>query len=257
MHPNLFGIEGFSMTIMIIVGVIMAVALLFVYLKYRNVDKGAYIDLLVVISSTMVAAIVFAILFENTYEAIKHAIYHQEQHWTWAMTFYGGLIGGVITFLLTYKFYFLKHNKSIMKNILEIVPACIAFGHGFGRIGCFLSGCCYGVITDSCIGIHFPNLENKVIPTQLIEMIFLFVLSAALALLAFKNYKSIIFPIYTGFYGVFRFILEFFRGDERGQLAGLSPSQYISLVLIVISVPLYFFLKNKVFIETEEKSNEI
>ena len=250
MHPDLFGIEGFSMTLMIIVGVIAAAVLLFVFLHFKGVKSNSFLDLIIVIVATVFVGIVFAILFENIYEAVKHSINKEPQKWTLGMTFYGGLFGGVLTFLLMYKFYFLRHNEPILDKIIVIAPACITLGHAFGRIGCFLSGCCYGIETDSSIGVTFPGHSHAVLPTQLIECVFLFILTAVLVIFAFKYNFLYNFVIYAGFYGIFRFIIEFFRGDERGQLAGLSPSQYWCLLLIVGSVPLYILLK-KLFAKHE------
>ena len=256
MYPNLFGIEGFSMVVMILVGVIAAAVLFFIYLAKQGVEKKSFLDLGVVITATAFMGVVFAILFENIYEAIKASINGLVPHWTWGMTFYGGLLGGVATFILMYRFYYLRYNKPIFDEILRISPACIALGHGFGRIGCFLSGCCYGIVTNSGWDIYFPTLGYKCLPTQLIEMTFLFILAGLLAFLAFKHITDYTMLIYMGGYGTFRFILEFFRGDERGQLAGLSPSQYWCILLVLAIVPVYFLLKNK-FFKKEEKVDEI
>ena len=257
MYPNLFGIDGFSMTFMIIIGVIAAAALLFVYLHKNGVHSNSFLDLGVVVIVTVIVGIIFAILFENVYEAIKHSVNGEQPHWTWGMTFYGGLAGGVPAFLLTYKFYYLRHNKPILDRIVIIAPACITLGHAFGRIGCFLSGCCYGIETDAANGILFPGMDHPVVPTQIIESIFLFTLTVVLALFAFKYSFKYNFTIYMVFYGVFRFIIEFFRGDERGQLAGLSPSQYWCILLVVLAFPVYLLLKKKMPVYNEDKADEI
>ena len=257
MYPNLFGIEGFSMTFMIIIGVIAAATLVFVYLYKKGVPSDSFLDLGIVIVVTVLVGIIFAILVENIYEAIKHAVNHNPQSWTWAMTFYGGLIGGIPTFLLMYRYYYLKNNPSIMDKLIVIAPAGITLGHAFGRIGCFLSGCCYGIETDLDKGVLFPGHEHPVVPTQLIESIFLFVLTAVLVIFAIKYSTIYNFVIYFSFYGVFRFIIEFFRGDERGQLAGLSPSQYWCIILLLGSIPLYIFLKKKYGYLKEDKDDEI
>ena len=249
MHPNLFGIEGFSMVVMILVGVIAASVLFFFYLFKNGLEKKSILDLSIVIISTALVGIVFAILFENLYEAIKASINGYIPHWTWAMTFYGGLFGGVLNFILVYRFFYLKNNKPIFKSILIIAPACIALGHAFGRIGCFLSGCCYGIETHSSWDIYFPIHNHSYLPTQLIEMTFLFILAAILTFLAFKKITPYTFLIYMGGYGVFRFILEFFRGDERGQLVGLSPSQYWCLIMVVGIIPVYLILKKYFFVK--------
>lgn len=247
MYPNLFNIEGFSMTLMIILGVIFACLLMFIYLRKNS--KANLLDLSIVIFVTVFVGVIFGILFENLYEAVKASISGKTPKWTFAMTFYGGLFGGAATFLLMYKFYYLKHNENIIKELLRITPSGITLGHAFGRLGCFLSGCCYGVETDSWVGIEFPNLANKVVPTQLIEMIFLLVLCLILSILAFKRWSNYEMPIYLISYGIFRFVIEFFRGDERGQLVGLSPSQYWSIALLIGGIILLIYLKKKVFVE--------
>ena len=257
MYPNLFGLEGFSMTFMIILGIIASTVIVFLYLKKEKLEKNAYLDLLVVIAATAFMGIVFAILFENTYEAIKHAIYNEPQKWTFGMTFYGGLVGGVITFLLMYRFYYLRHNPPIIKKMLIIAPGALAAGHAFGRLGCFLSGCCYGLPTDAWYGIQFVTTDTKVIPTQLFEMIFLIALSVILTVIAFKSLTYQTFPIYMVFYGIFRFIIEFLRGDERGQLPGLSPSQYWSIILFIGGIVFYFILKKYIFKQEGDATNEI
>lgn len=252
MYPDLFGIEGFSMTLMILIGAIAALAEVLFFLKSRKKVKTNYVDLLITMVFTVLIGIVGTIIFENIYEAIKHAVYHEPQVWTWGMTFYGGLIFGVVAFLLLYRFFYLRHNEPILKEMLKIAPASISLGHAFGRIGCLLSGCCYGKDTDAWYGIMLPGHEHPTIPTQVIEMIFLFILATILAILAFKQITNYTFPIYMVSYGVFRFIIEFFRGDERGQLAGLSPSQYICIALVIGAGVLFYFYKTKIFAEVKQ-----
>ena len=256
MYPNLFGMEGSSMGIMMALGVIFAIIEVTIFLKRKNLARENIIDFLIVCSVTIFMGIVFSMLFENLYESIKHAVNNESQAWTWSKTFYGGLFGGVTTFLLMYKFFYLKNNQPIIKEVLKIVPSAICLGHGIGRIGCFLNGCCYGIETDSWIGVTFPGHNHKVIPTQLIEMVFLLLLALVLAILAFKNITVHTMPIYLLTYGVFRFVIEFYRGDERGQLSGLSPSQYWCILLVVSAVALYF-IYNKVIFKKEETPNEI
>ena len=250
MYPNLFGIDGFSMVVMIILGVIAASVIFFIYLSKNGVEKKSFLDLSIVIIVTVIVGIIFAILVENVYEAIKASIHGISPHWTWAMTFYGGLVFGIPAFILTYRFYYLRNNPPIFKKILVIAPGCVAVGHGFGRIGCFLSGCCYGIHTGTSLDINFPGIGEH-LPTQLIEMTFLFILGALLLVFAFKHYTNYTAVIYLFAYSIFRFVIEFFRGDERGQLAGLSPSQYWCIVLFLGAGLLLYLYKKKVFIKDE------
>ena len=209
------------------------------------------------ITATVFTGILFAMLVENIYEAVKHAINGEPQAWTWNKTFYGGLFGGVAAFLLVYRFYYLRHNPPIIKEVLKIAPSAICVGHGIGRLGCFLNGCCYGIETEAWYGVMFPGHDHKVIPTQLIEMVYLLVLALVLAILAFKKVTNYTFIIYMVSYGTFRFLIEFIRGDERGQLQGLSPSQYWCIALIVGAVILFFLYKKVIFKVEEEKIDAI
>ena len=136
------------------------------------------------------------------------------------------------------------------KKILVIAPGCVAIGHAFGRIGCFLSGCCYGIHTGTSLDINFPGIGEH-LPTQLIEMTFLFILGALLLVFAFKHYTNYTAVIYLFAYSIFRFVIEFFRGDERGQLVGLSPSQYWCIVLFLGAGLLIYLYKKKVFVKNE------
>lgn len=250
MYPNLFGISGFSMVVMIFLGVIAASTILFIYLAKNGVEKKTFLDLSIVIIVTVIVGIVFAILVENIYEAIKASINGVSPHWTWAMTFYGGLVPGIAAFILMYRFYYLRNNPPIFKKILVIAPACVAIGHAFGRIGCFLSGCCYGITTGTSLDVNFPGIGPH-LPTQLIEMAFLFILGALLLVFAFKHYTNYTAVIYLFAYSIFRFVLEFFRGDERGQLIGLSPSQYWCIVLFIGACLLIYLYQKKVFKKDE------
>ena len=86
----------------------------------------------------------------------------------------------------------------------------------------------YGKETDSWIGLACSQDKPgvNVIPTQLIEAIFLFLLSAVLIYLAFKKRYKYTFVVYSVSYSIYRFVIEFFRDDPRGEfLKNLSPSQ--------------------------------
>jgi phosphatidylglycerol:prolipoprotein diacylglycerol transferase len=249
MYPDLFSIDDFSYTLCMILGIIAAFLIAFFYLRKKGLTKGGLIDLLICGLSGVVFGLIFAILFENLYEFIENG---SEHRWVWKMTFLGGLFGGVIGFLGAY-FLMRKTVRFDIRPVLVIAPLCIAVAHGIGRIGCFLAGCCYGKETDSWIGMDFPHdgLGN-VIPTQLIEAIFLFVLAGLLlSLTMLKDYKYNML-IYLGSYSVFRFVIEFFRGDERGVAFALSPSQIWCIIIVLGLCPLYILLK-KIFANKNEK----
>ncbi len=159
------------------------------------------------------------------------------------LTFLGGLVGGAVIFLLLC-FVFRKKYQSKFIDICTSVPLGLLLGHAFGRLGCVFAGCCYGVPTDSWIGMEFVGVEGKVIPTNLIEALGLFVLFIGILIFYLKKKNPYGLAIYLIGYGVLRFVIEFWRGDERGDFVpGLSPSQFWSLLMIVIGIPLIFILK--------------
>lgn len=147
--------------------------------------------------------------------------------------FYGGLYGGLLT-----GYIYSKNKLNFSKGINHFVPAIPLF-HLFGRIGCFLSGCCYGI--KSHIGFIYTNalvLEANGIrrfPVQLIEAFYNLVLFIFLYYLDKKGKISqSILMLYLYLYAATRFFLEFLRGDfYRGYIGIFSTSQIISIITIL------------------------
>lgn len=94
--------------------------------------------------------------------------------------------------------------------------------------------------------MKFPNLPNPVLPTQLYEAAFLFIMFGIRSYLVMKKDFKHNLSLYLIFYGIFRFLLEFIRGDDRGQFIGsITPSQFWSIVMIVAGIVVFFILKSK------------
>ena len=165
------------------------------------------------------------------------------------VTFIGGLIGGVVSFLVV---YFWKRNlfQNKLMDILSIVPCCITIAHGFGRIGCFFAGCCYGIQSNTFLDVNFPiwNMNWEIVgysahlPTQLYEAIFLFILFGIMSYLVMKKNFQYNMPVYLVAYGIWRFALEFIRGDDRGSfIPNISPSQFWSILMVIIGIVLFIY----------------
>ena len=182
--------------------------------------------------------------------------------------FYGGLFGGLLV-------SFLYINKNCKKHVSAFWPVLIpafCMVHFFGRIGCFMTGCCYGRETKSIIGIAFSNsiaAPNgvKLIPVQLIEAFFVLIIFLILDRYTQKNcrlssYDCMVTPdrpettkkepganvpiLYMSLYAPLRFILEYFRGDTaRKSFLFFSTSQWISLMLIAFVLIWHFNLFHK------------
>lgn len=202
--------------------------------------------LLIFLAIGLIAALFSSYLFDAVFHFLNGEAFAFE-----SITFIGGLIGGVVTFICLIWFGWKSHRGDLLKIMNSLIPG-VVLAHAFGRIGCFLAGCCYGIPTDSFLGIIFPFGESagvRVLPTQLYEAFFLFALYFFLA----KNpkIKGKEFSLYLIAYGAFRFVLEFFRGDNRGSLFSFisgtyadypSPSQYLSILLLGVGV--FLFMKN-------------
>jgi len=133
-------------------------------------------------------------------------------------------------------------------RIADVSAPGLALGNVIGRIGCFAGGCCWGKPTTSWIGVRFTErahqltgvpIDTALVPTQLIEASinligFLFLLR----LWRRRHFQGQVFLAYLILYSVERFIVDFWRNDPRGEMMGLSTSQFISAVIFPIAVAL-------------------
>ncbi len=255
MHPylNIFSWQITSYGLMAIIGIVAA--LLFVVLKNRRstpplLAKDDLINLLAVImvgvllgSKLLYIITILPPLIRN-WSAIS-------SDWSFFLTlltdggvFYGGLLGGIIATQL----YCKKYRVSV-RNAAELFTCAIPLFHVFGRIGCFLAGCCYG--KEWAHGIVFSNstiAPNNIplFPTQLFESGFNLVLFFLLLYLSSRLKQAWqIFPIYLVSYASMRFVLEFFRGDAIRGVWLLSTSQWISLSLLVVIIVWFYRYKKQ------------
>ena len=163
--------------------------------------------------------------------------------------FYGGLILAVAVAF----WYVIKHRLPLWTTCDVFAPG-IALGHVTGRLGCLAAGCCYGRPTELPWGITFTNplaaanvgtpLGIALHPTQIYEA------GAELLILIFllaterrgKPFAGRTFWGYMFLYAVSRYIIELYRGDPRGEVLGVSTSQFISLVLAPLSIVMLVWL---------------
>lgn len=164
------------------------------------------------------------------------------------MVYYGGFLGGCVGLLI-----YTKYNKTVERKLaFDLYAVCVPLFHVFGRIGCFFSGCCYGMESRFGFVIHGNTLIPEIndvrrLPVPLIEAVCNLVIFFILLRLFKKgkeNGKMIFY--YMLIYPVVRFVLEFFRGDAiRGFLFGISTSQWISIGLFAVAVWKLFLSKPK------------
>ena len=265
MYPRaiIFGIDLY--TILLCVGIIAALLTFRIFSDrnktYWKLQNFTIITAVVSITAGYGSAALFQAFYN--FLADRESGFHFK-----GTTFYGGLVGGAATFLLVYFVVgrFIFKDKIHIKGffpIANIAAASIAVAHAFGRVGCLMAGCCHGARTDAWYGVYFVNKGFKAVPIQLYEAIFLFALFGFFCYRLVKN-KSYNLPIYMMVYGVWRFIIEYFRGDKRGAtiVSFLTPSQLIALLMILGSVGVFLLerrLKKKLLSTQKdegEKENE-
>lgn len=164
--------------------------------------------------------------------------------------FYGSLL-----FCIPAMIWYFRKNKIPVLAMLDVMAIVTCIVHGFGRIGCFMAGCCYGTPSHSHFAVMFTDpacqapLNTPVHPTQLYEAGFIFMLMTTLLILKTrKQFDGQVFIVYLIVYAIGRSIIELFRGDiARGFVIKdiISNSQFISLLVIAAAIIFYAKLKRK------------
>lgn len=241
MYNNLFNIGPLTIHgygLMIAIGVVCALLVTAGRSKKRGLvpDMIYSMGLLAVVFGFIGAKLLYCIIEFKSFLANPLSILSGG-----GFVVYGGIIAGVLAAYI----YCRKKKVSFLKYFDLSAPS-ISLAQGFGRIGCFLAGCCYGARTDSFFGIVFQNSAFapngvKLIPTQLISSGGDFLFAALLLLYSRKpRQDGRVGALYLILYSIGRFIIEFFRGDERGAVGALSTSQFISLFTLVLGIALFF-----------------
>lgn len=254
MHPILFEIGGFPVYTY---GVLLAAAYLLglqfalMRAKTRGLDPNRVMDLGIwVIVAALVGAKLLLVIVEY-----RTFVNRPADLWTLLRSggvFYGGLIAAVAVAL-----WYLRRHKMPMWTVTDVFAPGIALGHVVGRMGCLFAGCCFGRETTVPWAITFTNphaaenvgtpLNRPLHPTQLYEA------GAELLILGFllllerrgRAFPGRTFWSYMLFYGVSRFVIEFYRGDSRGMIGALSTSQAVSLVIVPISIIMLIVLSRR------------
>lgn len=153
---------------------------------------------------------------------------------------YGGIILGVASAII-----YSKIKKVTFLEYFDLCAPSISIAQGFGRLGCFLAGCCYGRKTTSFLGVTFPEgcmapAGVKLLPTQLIMSAGDFLITGILIWYATKKkHTGDVGALYLLLYGVGRFFIEYLRSDDRGGMGIFSTSQLISFGIVAGAIVLF------------------
>ncbi|MSP63236.1 MAG: hypothetical protein EXR72_23425 [Myxococcales bacterium] len=256
MHPELFRIPYagedrpvYSYGVLILVGMAVGIAVGARRATRHGVEPFdvVAVGLLSAVFGMVCAWLLFAAIHWRLFLADPGEFLRQP-----GMVFYGGFAGGTgaaIAYLRAFKIPFFA--------VADIAAVGLSLGHGIGRIGCFLGGCCYGRPTDSFLGVTFTDphtpaaassaLHGALHPVQLYEAAGLFAISGLCALFYPRlsgRPRGTLFVIYLALYALLRLATEGLRGDffERGKLLLLSTSQAIAVAMLAAAGLLYFIL---------------
>lgn len=185
----------------------------------------------------LIAAIVGGLLGAKIHYLIIHPEQFPENLWSGAgLVWFGGLFGAVAAVILVTLIY-----RQRLAAVMDTGAMAVAMGYAFGRIGCFLRGCCHGTPTDLPWGMPFPQgipptpEGVHVHPTQLYSSAASLVIFALLAWVIgprLKREGPLMF-VYAILAGVERLLVEFFRTNEPAAL-GLTQQQWIAIAMLVV-----------------------
>jgi phosphatidylglycerol:prolipoprotein diacylglycerol transferase len=254
MHPILFEIGAwpvYSYGVLLALAYLAGLQLAVVRARRAGLDGARIMDLGIYL---IIAALVGAKLM---LVAVDFDLFRRQPRELLSLVraagvFYGGLLAAFAVAVILIRRYRLP-----LWTTTDVFAPGIALGHVVGRLGCLLAGCCYGRATDLPWGITFTDpaaaanvgtpLGIPLHPTQLYEA------GAELLILMFllaterrgRPFPGRTFWSYLLLYAISRFIIEFFRGDDRGMVFGLSTSQAVSLVVAPVAGAMLLKLRGR------------
>ena len=261
MHPVLLKIGKisiFSYGFCIAVGFVVAIALAKKEARRVNADPDAIMDLsfYIILAALIGSRLFYVVTTPETFLSDPLEIF---KIWNGGLVFYGGFIFALITALA----YMFKKQMNVWQTA-DILAPVVPLGQFFGRIGCFLAGCCFGKVCDLPWAVTFAHPESlaptgiPLHPSQLYHaagnlMIFLFLWCYR----KHKVYNGQLLWLYVTIYGAVRAFLEIFRGDFRGHVFFnvFSISQVVGGCMAVLGIVMMIILgkKNKAM-STQDRS---
>lgn len=244
MHPILFSISGFNIYSY---GVALALAFLTATImstsRARAVgihpDRVLDLAIVVVLASIVGARVAYVLSEPSVFDGTLKSLLNIRAG---GLAFQGGLAGGILGGVI-----YCRATKTDGWKLAEVVPGPIAIGYAIARLGgCFMNGCCYGVPTDSPLGVVFPNIDSiPRHPTQLYSAFGSLVIFAVLiAVRRHKVFEGFSMFLFVALYAVERFIVEFFR-DRPYAISNLSWAQLACIVGFVGSIAAIAVLRSR------------
>jgi len=283
MYPIAFYIGSFAVHwygVFIGIGFLVSFGLLMKIRKYASLttDQVYNISMIALFAGVIGARLFYVIQFRDQFAG--HGILDMLNVHNGGLVFYGGFILAFTAECIYAKWHAIRRILSSRddeqpegKNekpdrdisllaLLDILGPAMALAHAFGRVSCFMQGCCFGKPAPFWfpLAVRFPekspaanvyfstNSDGSlpVYPVQLFESAGnLLICGVLLLLLRKRKYAGTVGGVYLILYGVMRFLLEFMRGDHKDSILGLTPSQFIAVALAIPGGIIVYLLARK------------
>lgn len=244
---------GFMMAL----GIAMALWFIYIQAKKRELPASKLVDMAFY---TIIVSLVGAKLVLFLGNISYYTTYPSE---LLSLARSGGVFQGGLFFGIVFALWYLRRHRLPTWKVGDLAGPAIALGHGFGRLGCFSAGCCYGRECSLPWGVEFSSeyahnltgipLNTVLHPVQLYESLLNFTNFLVLfIILKKKRFNGQVFSFYIINYSIIRFFVEFYRGDHSEDIFIVkNPSPYLSLsypqlfclVGLAAGLILYFILK--------------
>ncbi|MCK4353583.1 prolipoprotein diacylglyceryl transferase [candidate division WOR-3 bacterium] len=243
MYRTIFDLGPFAITswgVMLVVAFVAGVWLAEKRAKKYNIPKGVITDLSLVLIIAGVVGGRTAFVFENWGYYIQNPG-EILKVWEGGLIFYGGLGLAILCGII-----FLKKKKVKVTVGMDVVIPSVALGIFFGRIGCFLNGCCFGKPTNLPWGIVFPHdspagwiFNEPIHPTQIYSSLAgLCIFGILLVIERKKLFDSYLFWMFLVLYSGWRIGIDFLRYYESKVylLPSLTHNQVVSILILLLSI---------------------
>ena len=236
MYPELLKIGPLSIKsfgVMLLLGFGVAIYWMAREKEKEGIKRELIFDfgLAAIITSLIGARLIFVLLNLEEYFSDPLSIFLPRGGGLGGFSLHGGILGGALFVL-----FFAQKHQIHKGKLLDLCSPSLALGTAIGRIGCFLNGCCYGIPSNLPWAVKFPEVAEKVHPTQLYASFFNLILF--FGLLKIKKYRKFdgwLSLVYLIGYSSFRFILEIFRRGATAKIVlfSLTQAQLLSIFIII------------------------
>ncbi len=249
MHPILFKlgpITIYTYGVMVALGIFFGSLILVKLAEKEGIKKEDITDTAFwSVIAGLIGARLFFFLYNPEYAKPIYRIFFI---WEGGLVWYGGVIFGGLTAL-----YFIKKRKIPLWKFADIVSIALSVGLGFGRIGCTMAGCCYGKVCHAPFALVFTNphsaapLGIPLYPTQPISSAANFLIAGVLYLIyKRRKFSGEVFGFYLILYGLFRFLIEFWRATPKEIMGTFSNNQIISIIMVLIGLVILLYRRKAV-----------